>query len=221
LRDVKRDQAMTQRAWNILQAGGLQAYEYALAALREDTRAYWLECLADPPGDGMACSPTAGALKAWIDRHWKEWYEDPLVELEHREVIRDQAIGAAYATDKLESPARYEVHLDRKLERTLAMLIRLAGPTTAAGTGLIRSAKGPPLRLTPRRRADGLEFDQMPIRRELRALYPPHWKELSHRVRFERAGGFCEALRTAARGAGPLPAGRGDGSIPRCGHGVG
>ena len=32
----------------------------------------------------------------------------------------------------------------------------------------------------------------MPIRRELRPFYPPNWKELSHRVRFERARGRCE-----------------------------
>jgi hypothetical protein len=32
----------------------------------------------------------------------------------------------------------------------------------------------------------------MPIRRERRSLYPPNWKELSHRVRFERARGRCE-----------------------------
>ncbi len=125
LRDVKRDQAMTQRAWNILQAGGPEAYERALAALREDTRTYWLECLNEPPRDGSAYKPTADALGAWISHHWKGWYEDPVVELEHREAIRDQAIGTAYATDHLETPARYEVHLDRKLERTLAMLFRL------------------------------------------------------------------------------------------------
>lgn len=32
----------------------------------------------------------------------------------------------------------------------------------------------------------------MPIRRELRRLYPGHWPELSRRVRFERAGGRCQ-----------------------------
>jgi hypothetical protein len=32
----------------------------------------------------------------------------------------------------------------------------------------------------------------MPIRATLRPLYPPHWRELSRRVRFERAGGRCE-----------------------------
>ena len=32
----------------------------------------------------------------------------------------------------------------------------------------------------------------MPVRPELRHLYPPHWRELSLRVRFERAGGHCQ-----------------------------
>jgi hypothetical protein len=32
----------------------------------------------------------------------------------------------------------------------------------------------------------------MPIRRELRRLYPPDWKELSLQVRFDRAKGLCE-----------------------------
>ena len=32
----------------------------------------------------------------------------------------------------------------------------------------------------------------MPIRRELRSLYPAHWRDLSRRVRFERAGGMCQ-----------------------------
>lgn len=32
----------------------------------------------------------------------------------------------------------------------------------------------------------------MPIRRDLRNLYPAHWNELSRRVRFERAGGVCQ-----------------------------
>ena len=32
----------------------------------------------------------------------------------------------------------------------------------------------------------------MPIRRELRPLYPPNWPELSRQVRFERASGVCQ-----------------------------
>ena len=36
-----------------------------------------------------------------------------------------QAFGEALDADKLEQLVRYEVHLDRKLERMLAMLLRL------------------------------------------------------------------------------------------------
>jgi hypothetical protein len=125
LREVKRDQAMTRKAWDILAEGGPDAYTHALASLREDTRSAWLECLDDPPRDGSKYVPTAESLKAWIDRHWDEWFEEPIAELEHRNAIREQALGVAYGSNRLETPARYEVHLDRKLERTLAMLIRL------------------------------------------------------------------------------------------------
>jgi hypothetical protein len=33
----------------------------------------------------------------------------------------------------------------------------------------------------------------MPIRPELRPRYPADWPQISRRVRFERAGGRCEA----------------------------
>ena len=39
--------------------------------------------------------------------------------------LRAQAFGQSLDPDKLSRLARYEVHLDRKLERTLAMLLRL------------------------------------------------------------------------------------------------
>jgi hypothetical protein len=58
--------AMTRNAWNILAAGGPEAYPRAVAALREDSRAYWQECLAERPADGMAYAPTVDALGAWI-----------------------------------------------------------------------------------------------------------------------------------------------------------
>src|ERR1700704_2419349 len=45
LREVKRDQAMTRKAWDILVEGGPDAYAQGLASLREDTRSARLECL--------------------------------------------------------------------------------------------------------------------------------------------------------------------------------
>ena len=46
-------------------------------------------------------------------------------ELSNRPLIREQAFGEALDPAKLERLGRYEVHLDRKLERMLAMLLRL------------------------------------------------------------------------------------------------
>ena len=64
LRDVKRDQAMTRKALNILVAGGPDAYARAVAALREDTRSYWLECLWSGSSDDDP-SYRANRRRAW------------------------------------------------------------------------------------------------------------------------------------------------------------
>jgi len=48
-----------------------------------------------------------------------------LRELEHRPLIRTQAFGEAVDPNRLERLSRYETHLDRKLERMLAMLFKL------------------------------------------------------------------------------------------------
>ena len=53
------------------------------------------------------------------------WYAQRRKELENRPLIRAQAFGQSLNPERMTRLARYEVHLDRKLERTLAMLIRL------------------------------------------------------------------------------------------------
>ena len=40
-------------------------------------------------------------------------------------LIRTQALGESFEVEKLQALGRYEVHLDRKFERTLTILIRL------------------------------------------------------------------------------------------------
>ena len=54
LRSVRRNQAMTTKAFRILESGEPDAYERAIAALRDDTRSYWLECLED--AQPMVCA---------------------------------------------------------------------------------------------------------------------------------------------------------------------
>ena len=65
------------------------------------------------------------ALAEWIRDHIKSGIEPRLAALTHREAIRAQAIGDAFDGDRLQSIARYETHLDRRLERTLAVLVKL------------------------------------------------------------------------------------------------
>ena len=43
----------------------------------------------------------------------------------NRPLVRAQAFAEAFDPYKLDRLARYETHLDRKLERTLAMLLKL------------------------------------------------------------------------------------------------
>lgn len=50
---------------------------------------------------------------------------DGAKELANRPLIHEQAFREALAPDKLEWLGRYEVHLNRKLEWMLAMLLRL------------------------------------------------------------------------------------------------
>jgi hypothetical protein len=66
------------------------------------------------------------------------WFEARKKELANRPIIREQAFGQSLDPDKLERLSRYEVHLDRKVERTLAMMLRLKGPRQGR---LIRFAK--------------------------------------------------------------------------------
>ncbi len=64
-------------------------------------------------------------LRRFIEKEMLPWSAQRRKELENRPLIRAQAFGQSLDPDKLMQLARYEAHLDRKLERTLAMLIRL------------------------------------------------------------------------------------------------
>ena len=69
---------------------------------------------------GRRVAKLHGAGRYFLCRH-----AERRKELEHRPLIRAQAFGQSLDPNKLEGLARYEVHLDRKLERMLSMLLRL------------------------------------------------------------------------------------------------
>jgi len=120
---------MTQEALRILARRSSSAYARALAALRDDTQQWWADQLAcDPADHGEGQRPYAAdaeGLRRFLETEILPWYDNRKRELYYRPQIRAQAFGEAFDPGRLDGFARYEVHLDRKLERILAMLLRL------------------------------------------------------------------------------------------------
>jgi hypothetical protein len=126
---VEVDEAITRRAAELLGSKRNDAYEAALKVLREDTRQWWAATLARDPlelmDDDEPATADAEGLYRFLERKVFPWFVDRRKALLNRALICEQAFGEALDTDKLEQLVRYEVHLDRKLERMLAMLLRL------------------------------------------------------------------------------------------------
>jgi hypothetical protein len=139
--DIAADEAMTRRALALLCTTRNDAYEAALEALCEDTQGWWAGQLARDPReldeDEAPATADANGLRRFLENDVLPWFENRKKELTNRPLIREQAFGEALDPDKLERLGRYEVHLDRKFERTLAMLLRLKdlrqGPTPDTG----------------------------------------------------------------------------------------
>jgi hypothetical protein len=129
--DMAADETMTRRALELLASKRNDAYEAALAGLREDTQTWWADVLArdldELEEDEQPATADVEGLRRFLEGKVLAWFENRRMELDNRPLIREQALGEALDPDKLERLGRYEVHLDRKLERMLAMLIRLQG----------------------------------------------------------------------------------------------
>jgi hypothetical protein len=138
IREMQEQKAMTRRAIKLLGSESGDAYQAALAALREDVRAGWADELARGPdelgeGEEPATANVEG-LRRFLEGEVQRWSDNWNNELATRPLIREQAFGEALDPDRLERLGRYEVHLDRKFERVLAMLVRLKDPQgTVAG----------------------------------------------------------------------------------------
>ena len=129
IREMEEDEAMTHRALDLLGSSRKNAYEEALASLQDDTRVSWEDALSIDPDDldedEEATTPVDESLRRHLESEILPWYVTRKKELSNRPLIREQAFGEAFDPGKLERLGRYEVHLDRKLERMLSMLIRL------------------------------------------------------------------------------------------------
>ena len=127
--DMAADEAMTRRALELLGSKRNDAYEAGLAALRKDTQSLWADRLARDPDklgeDEQPATADVEGLRRFLEGEVLPWFDNRRKELANRPLIREQAFGEALDPDKLERLGRYEIHLDRKLERMLAMLLRL------------------------------------------------------------------------------------------------
>jgi hypothetical protein len=132
LASLKEDEAILTRALDMLQAGKARAYEKALGGLHEEMQERWAVVSKPQPslnlldwggGEARYTADAEGLLEFLQGEVTRSGIRR--LELQNRALIRDQAFGEALDPDHLESLARYEVHLDRKLERMLAMLIRI------------------------------------------------------------------------------------------------
>ena len=128
VRDMEEDEAVTRQALDLLNSRRNDRYEAAVRALREDTQQWWADTLARDPAeleeDEEPFTADAEGLRRFLEVEVLPWFEARKKELANRPLIREQAFGESLDPDKLERLGRYEVHLDRKLERTLSMLLR-------------------------------------------------------------------------------------------------
>lgn len=129
LADLDDDRQMTLTAIEILASERNRAYDDALEALEEGTREAWAEQLTWKPDDYdthvKPYTADAASLQRYLESEILPWYDKQRAQIIAQPLVRAQALGESLDPDKLERLGRYEVHLDRKLERTLSTLIRL------------------------------------------------------------------------------------------------
>lgn len=118
--DTKHDLEATRKAAGILRRGNANAYKSALRALRSDSRDWWLEYVEEEEYPA-----NAEGLARFIAEHLEPLCTTMEMEARHHEAIKAQTLGEGLQVHRLERLSRYETHLDRKFERTLAMLVKL------------------------------------------------------------------------------------------------
>ena len=119
-RAARHDLDATNKASAILRKGGDRAYEKALRALLPDSREWWEGYVQEEE-----YTADAAGLASFINEHLSPLCYQQEKESRHHNAIVNQTIGEGLQAYRLEKLSRYETHLDRKFERTLAMLIKL------------------------------------------------------------------------------------------------
>lgn len=120
LNEAELDLAATEKASCILRKGGKNAYSRARNALIPDTRDMWDDYVEDEEYPA-----NAEGLAEFIREKLRPICLQMQKEARYYQEIKAQTLGEGLRAQQLEKLNRYEVHLDRKFERTLAMLLKL------------------------------------------------------------------------------------------------
>ena len=127
IEELEADRRMTVTAIDMSRAGA--GYAEVLEALHESTREAWVGQLTWEPGDyddgDVLFVEDVASLTLYLETKIAPWYAERRMELRLGPLVPAQALGEELDPDKLERLGRYEVHLDRKFERTLSTLLRL------------------------------------------------------------------------------------------------
>lgn len=122
------------KALALLEAG--KTYEKALETLAQVTRGWWREdALGEEIYPGKVYQATAEDLGYFLRSQVMPFYNQQHEEIRYRLLVKQQAENEAFIPgDRLERFTRYEVHLDRKFERTITVLLRLQEMRKHKGT---------------------------------------------------------------------------------------
>jgi len=119
-KEAALDLAATQKAKAILRKGGPNAYTKARRALIQGSRDWWDEHVEEESHPA-----TAEGLAEFIRDSLEPICYRMVMEAQFTPAIKAQTLGEGLRAHLLEKLNRYETHLDRKFERTLAMLLKL------------------------------------------------------------------------------------------------
>ncbi len=114
------DLEATRKAAAILRKSGPNAYTKARRALIQESRDWWDEYV-----DEEEHPATAEGLAQFIRETLEPACYRMQREAQYTPAIKAQTLGEGLRAHLLEKLNRYETHLDRKFERTLAMLLKL------------------------------------------------------------------------------------------------
>lgn len=119
-REIRAHIAGLKKARDLCNDDHPMAYKRALSLLSETDQDNWKNVCEDEE-----YQPTCEYLASWLDEYIDE-QAHALNELNNRPAIREYLQGRAFPSEKTFAPLmRYETHLDRKFERTVAMLLKL------------------------------------------------------------------------------------------------